>query len=96
LKKRWRGWLDLSEQEVEEIEGFNEHERKVGKCSLKGIVKSFYNPLTLRTVLTFALLTGMTETKAQQSSGGEDQLYLSPSAPVATGKAPGMKVRLLA
>jgi hypothetical protein len=59
-------------------------------------MKSFYNPLTLRTVLTFALLTGMTETKAQQSSGGEDELYLSPSAPVATGKAPGMKVRLLA
>jgi hypothetical protein len=38
----------------------------------------------------------MKNTKAQQQAVGEDQAYLSPSTPVATGKAPGMKVRLLA
>jgi hypothetical protein len=37
----------------------------------------------------------MKNTKAQQQAVGEDQAYLSPSAPVVTGKAPGMKVRLL-
>jgi hypothetical protein len=37
----------------------------------------------------------MRNTKAQQQAPGEDQAYLSPSAPVATGKAPGMKARLL-
>ncbi|HEX4500875.1 MAG TPA: PPC domain-containing DNA-binding protein [Scandinavium sp.] len=37
----------------------------------------------------------MKNTKAQQPSAGEDEAYLSPSAPVATGKAPGMKARLL-
>jgi hypothetical protein len=37
----------------------------------------------------------MRETKAQQQNTGGDQAYLSPSAPVATGKAPGMKARLL-
>jgi hypothetical protein len=51
--------------------------------------------LTLLPVLTFALFTGLTEMKAQQQNNGEDQAYLSPAAPVATGKAPGMKVRLL-
>lgn len=51
--------------------------------------------LTLLTGLAFALLATVTETNAQQPSGSEDQAYLSPSAPVATGKAPGMKVRLL-
>jgi hypothetical protein len=35
----------------------------------------------------------MTQTKAEQSNEGED--FLLPSAPVATGKAPGMKLRLL-
>jgi hypothetical protein len=37
----------------------------------------------------------MKQTKAQQQAAGGDQEYLSPSVPVATGKAPGMKVRLL-
>jgi predicted DNA-binding protein with PD1-like motif len=37
----------------------------------------------------------MIEAKAQQRNGGQDEAYVSPSAPVATGKAPGMKVRLL-
>ena len=49
--------------------------------------------LTLLPLL--ALFVGMKETKAQQQPPGEDQAYLSPSAPVATGKAPGMKARLL-
>lgn len=34
--------------------------------------------------------------KAQQDGDREDEAYLSPSAPTATGKAPGMKVQLLA
>jgi hypothetical protein len=38
----------------------------------------------------------MKETKAREQDTGEDHAYRSPSAPVATGKAPGMKVRLLA
>jgi hypothetical protein len=37
----------------------------------------------------------MKETKAQQQPPGGDQGYLSPSAAVATGKAPGLKARLL-
>jgi uncharacterized protein len=53
------------------------------------------NQLTLLPVVAFALLTSMIEAKAQQRSGGQDEGYVSPSAPVATGKAPGMKVRLL-
>ena len=46
-------------------------------------------------MLALTLLVAMTEMKAQQPNGDEDEGYLSPSAPVATGKAPGMKVRLL-
>src|ERR1700747_18068 len=46
-------------------------------------------------VLTLVLFATMTETKSQQPYLDEEQGYLSPSAPVATGKAPGMKVRLL-
>ena len=53
------------------------------------------NQLTLLPVVALALLTSMIEAKAQQRSGGQDDGYVSPSAPVATGKAPGMKVRLL-
>ena len=51
--------------------------------------------LTLLPVLALALFASMREVKAQQLSGGQDEAYVSPSAPVATGKAPGMKVRLL-
>ena len=54
------------------------------------------NQLTLLPVVALALLTSMIEAKAQQRNGGQDEAYVSPSAPVATGKAPGMKVRLLA
>ena len=53
------------------------------------------NQLTLLPVVALALLTSVIEAKAQQRNGGQDEAYVSPSAPVATGKAPGMKVRLL-
>ena len=53
------------------------------------------NQLTLLPVVAFALSTSMIEAKAQQRNGGQDEAYVSPSAPVETGKAPGMKVRLL-
>jgi uncharacterized protein len=53
------------------------------------------NQLTLLPVVALALLTSIVEAKAQQRNGGEDEAYVSPSAPVATGKAPGMKARLL-
>lgn len=53
------------------------------------------NQLTLLPVVALALLTSMIEAKAQQRSGGQDEGYVSPSAPVVTGKAPGMRVRLL-
>jgi len=45
--------------------------------------------------LTLAFFATTTETKAQQPNRDDEQGYLSPSAPVATGKAPGMKFRLL-
>jgi uncharacterized protein len=51
--------------------------------------------LTLLPVLALALFASMREAKAQQRAGAQDEAYISPSAPVATGKAPGMKVRLL-
>jgi uncharacterized protein len=53
------------------------------------------NQLTLLPVVALALLASMIEAKAQQRNAGQDEAYVSPSAPVATGKAPGMKVRLL-
>ena len=53
------------------------------------------NQLTLLPVVALALLTSMIEAKAQQRNGGQAEAYVSPSASVATGKAPGMKVRLL-
>jgi hypothetical protein len=37
----------------------------------------------------------MIEAKAQQRNGGQDEAYVSSSVPVATGKAPVMKIRLL-
>ena len=58
-------------------------------------MNNLYSQLTLLPVVALALLTSMIEAKAQQRSGGQDEGYVSPSAPVATGKAPGMKVRLL-
>ena len=58
-------------------------------------MNNFRKQLTLP-LLAVALSATMKETRAQVQDTGEDQAYLSPSAPVATGKAPGMKVRLLA
>jgi uncharacterized protein len=46
-------------------------------------------------ILTFALFTPMTQTKAEQHDASADKGYISPKAPIATGKAPGMKARLL-
>jgi len=37
----------------------------------------------------------MTQTKAEQQDASADKGYISPKAPIATGKAPGMKARLL-
>jgi predicted DNA-binding protein with PD1-like motif len=63
---------------------------------VKGIMKSYCNQLTLLNVLALTLFTSMTEMKAQQRDAGQEEAYLPPTATVATGKAPGMKVRLLA
>jgi hypothetical protein len=59
-------------------------------------MNSFCRQLTLLSILAFAPLASTTETRAQQPNASEDDAYLSPSAPVTTGKALGMKVRLLA
>ena len=59
-------------------------------------MNNFLNEITVLPALALALLAGVTDMKAQQENPGQHQGYLSPSAPVATGKAPGMKVRLLA
>src|ERR1700745_2434543 len=53
------------------------------------------NQLTLLPILALALVASMTVAKAQQLNDGQSETYISPSAPVATGKASGMKVRLL-
>jgi uncharacterized protein len=58
-------------------------------------MNNLYSQLTLLPVLALVLFASMRETKAQQRAGAQDEAYISPSAPVATGKAPGMKVRLL-
>jgi len=58
-------------------------------------MNDFCNQLTLLPILALALFASMREAKGQQRSGGQNEAYVSPSAPVATGKAPGMKVRLL-
>jgi uncharacterized protein len=58
-------------------------------------MNNFCSQLALLPVLALALFASMREAKAQQRSGGQAEAYVSPSAPVATGKAPGMKVRLL-
>jgi len=58
-------------------------------------MNNLYSQLTLLPVVALALFASMMEAKAQQRAGAQDEAYISPSAPVATGKAPGMKVRLL-
>lgn len=46
-------------------------------------------------ILTLALFATMTQTRAQPTTGIQEQGYIFPTAPIPTGKAPGMKVRLL-
>src|SRR5438132_14133706 len=58
-------------------------------------MNSIYNQPALLPVVALALLTSMTEAKAQQQNRRQDEAYVSPSVPMATGKAPGMKIRLL-
>jgi predicted DNA-binding protein with PD1-like motif len=58
-------------------------------------MNSVYSHPALLPVVALALFASMIEAKAQQRSSGKDEAYVSPSAPVAIGKAPGMKVRLL-
>jgi uncharacterized protein len=62
---------------------------------MKQIMDNFLNEITVLPALVLALFAGVTQMKAQQENPGQHQEYLSPSAPVAIGKAPGMKVRLL-
>jgi predicted DNA-binding protein with PD1-like motif len=58
-------------------------------------MNSLYNQPALLPVVALALFASMTEAKAQQRNRGQDEAYVSSSVPVATGKAPGMKIRLL-
>src|SRR5436853_7722456 len=58
-------------------------------------MNSVYNQPTLLRVVALALFASMIEAKAQQQNRRQDEAYVSPSVPVATGKAPGMKSRLL-
>src|SRR5207237_10114961 len=58
-------------------------------------MNSIHNQPALLPVVALALFTSMTEAKAQQQNRRQDEAYVSPSVPVATGKAPGMKIRLL-
>jgi uncharacterized protein len=62
---------------------------------MKNIMKRYLNPLLLVALIASAFVVTMLNTKAQQSQTTPDAGYLSPTAPVATGQAPGMKVRLL-
>jgi uncharacterized protein len=59
-------------------------------------MNNFGSEITMLPALVLALLANGTEMESQQENLDQHQGYLSPSAPVATGKAPGMKVRLLA
>jgi predicted DNA-binding protein with PD1-like motif len=58
-------------------------------------MNSVYNQPALLPVVALALFASMIEAKAQQRNRGQDEAYVSSSVPVATGKAPGMKIRLL-
>lgn len=56
---------------------------------------SNYSNSLILPLLLFTLIGLVTKAKAQQQDSRQDSGYLSPSAPVPTGKAPGMKVQLL-
>jgi len=58
-------------------------------------MNSVCNQLTVVPVVAVALFASIIEAKGQQGNATQDEGYISPSASVATGKAPGMKVRLL-
>jgi len=58
-------------------------------------MNSVYNQPALLPVVALALFASMTEAKAEQQNRRQDEAYASPSVPAATGKAPGMKNRLL-
>jgi uncharacterized protein len=59
------------------------------------MMKRYSNQLLLLVLLGSAFVVTMLNTKAQQEETNPDARYLPPTAPVASGKAPGMKVRLL-
>src|SRR5262245_52085979 len=63
---------------------------------MNGNMKSYYNQVIVPHVLALTLFISMTETKAQQTEASQNEEYLLPTAAVTPGKAPGMKVRLLA
>jgi hypothetical protein len=56
---------------------------------------STYSNSLILPLLLFTLIGLVTKAKAQQQDNRQDSGYVSPSAPVSTGKAPGMKVQLL-
>jgi uncharacterized protein len=60
------------------------------------MMNGYAKRLTLLRLLPLALLTTVTQTRAQPPTGTQEQKYISPTAPIPTGKAPGIKVRLLA
>jgi uncharacterized protein len=57
---------------------------------------SNYSNSLIIPLLLFTLIGLVTKAKARQPDSTQEPGYLSPSASVSTGKAPGMKVRLLA
>jgi uncharacterized protein len=57
---------------------------------------SNYSNSLIIPLLLFTLIGLVTKAKARQPDSRQELGYLSPSASVSTGKAPGMKVRLLA
>ena len=59
------------------------------------MMKRYSNQLLLLVLLGSAFVVTMLNTKAQQGETNPDARYLPPTAPVASGKAPGIKVRLL-
>lgn len=57
-------------------------------------MSTYFNRCSIVATIILGLFT--TETKAQQKTSRQDEPeYVSPTAPVATGKAPGLKFRLL-
>ena len=59
------------------------------------MMKRYLKQLLLLALVGSALIVTMLNTKAQQRETSADAGYLPPTAPVPSGKAPGMKVRLI-